>query len=255
VQMGVGGAAEGATLATTSTGVLEIDAGAATGSPAAQPAIYTTKSSDATVGAVISDINSSGTGLVASLNSTGNLVVTDTQNRGVSSTTALTANATNSTLKLTVGGTQDASAEVGANTINASTFDVYLSDGTTAGSSSIDTTLTQLSSSNMNGVSLGGNDLLSSTDSQSALTQINSAIAQVAALRGTLGASMNRLTAAGNVINDQTQNLTSAEGNVSSADISQQVTQMSQDQVLTQTGISALAQANQMQQALLKLLQ
>jgi flagellin-like hook-associated protein FlgL len=30
---------------------------------------------------------------------------------------------------------------------------------------------------------------------------------------------------------------------------------MSQDQVLTQTGISALAQANQMQQALLKLLQ
>ena len=87
------------------------------------------------------------------------------------------------------------------------------------------------------------------------LTSINNAIAQVAALRGTLGANMNRLTAAGNVINDQVQNLTSAEDNVSSADISQQVSNMSRDQVLTQTGISALSQANQMQQALLKLLQ
>jgi flagellin len=66
---------------------------------------------------------------------------------------------------------------------------------------------------------------------------------------------MNQLTAATNVMNTQVTNLTSAEDNVSSADISQQVTNMSQEQVLTQTGISALSQANQMQQALLKLLQ
>jgi flagellin len=77
----------------------------------------------------------------------------------------------------------------------------------------------------------------------------------VAALRGTLGASENRLTAADNVINTQTTNLTSAEDNISSADISQQVSNMSEDQVLTQTGISALSQANQMQQMLLKLFQ
>jgi flagellin len=149
----------------------------------------------------------------------------------------------------------DSTAESGTLATNSSTFNVFLSDGTSAGSSTISTTLGALSSNNMNGVSLGSNDLLSSADAQTALTSINNAIAQVAALRGTLGANMNRLTAAGNVINDQVQNLTSAENNVSSADISQQVTNMSKDQVLTQTGISALSQANQMQQALLKLLQ
>ena len=210
---------------------------------------FNASGADTTVGSLIDDINGSGDGLVASLNSSGSLVVTDTQNRATDAATELAVGRT------TLQAGTDSAAETGANTTDSSKFNVYLSDGTTAGSSTISTTLGALSSSNMNGVGLGSNDLLSSTDAQSALTAINNAIAQVAALRGNLGASMNRLTAAGNVINTQVTNLTSAEDNVSSADISQQVTNMSRDQVLTQTGISALSQANQMQQALLKLLQ
>jgi len=213
-------------------------------------AIYTTSSKDATVGDVINDINNSGTGLVASLNSTGNLVVTDTQNRATTAATQLSV-ASSSTLQIG----SDSAAEGGINPANSSTFNVYLSDGTSAGSSTIGTSLGAMSSDNLNGISLGTTDLLSASDSQSALTSINNAISQVAALRGDLGASMNQLTAAGNVINTQVTNMTSAEDNVSSADISQQVSNMSQEQVLTQTGISALSQANQMQQALLKLLQ
>ena len=74
-------------------------------------------------------------------------------------------------------------------------------------------------------------------------------------MRGTIGAGINRLNSATNVINTQVQNLTSAQSSMQDANIGQVVANMSKYQVLEQTGISALAQANQNEQAVLKLLQ
>ncbi|MGA2001843.1 MAG: flagellin [Terriglobales bacterium] len=99
------------------------------------------------------------------------------------------------------------------------------------------------------------NDLLTQSDAQAALTLINGAVQTVAALRGNIGATVNRLQAASNVITNQTQNLTSAENDVTAADIPSAVANLSQYSILEQTGISALAQANQQQQLVLKLLQ
>ncbi|MFY9646522.1 MAG: flagellin [Terriglobales bacterium] len=99
------------------------------------------------------------------------------------------------------------------------------------------------------------NDLLTQSDAQSALTLINNAVATIAELRGNIGATVNRLQAASNVITNQTQNLTSAENDVTAADIPSAVANLSQYSILEQTGISALAQANQQQQLVLKLLQ
>jgi flagellin len=98
------------------------------------------------------------------------------------------------------------------------------------------------------------NDLLTQTDAQSALSLIDGAVAAVAALRGNIGATVNRLQSASNVINNQTQNLTAAENNVTAADIPTAVANLTQFSILEQTGISALAQANQQQQLVLKLL-
>jgi flagellin len=98
------------------------------------------------------------------------------------------------------------------------------------------------------------NDLLTQSDAQSALSLIDGAVAQVAALRGNIGATVNRLQSASNVINNQTQNLTAAENNVTAADIPTAVANLTQYSILEQTGISALAQANQQQQLVLKLL-
>ncbi len=115
-----------------------------------------------------------------------------------------------------------------------------------------------MSSSGTAGYFGGGNannDLLTSSDAQAALTQINDAVAAVAALRGDIGGTVNRLQAATNVITDQTQNLTAAENNVTAADIPSTVANLSQYSILEQTGVSALAQANQQQQLVLKLLQ
>jgi len=89
---------------------------------------------------------------------------------------------------------------------------------------------------------------------QTALTMINSAIASVASMRGTIGADINRLRAASNVATVQTRNLTSAEDGIMAADIPTAVSNLSQYMILDQSGISALAQVNSAQQSILKLL-
>ncbi len=236
-------AAAAAGLATATSGQLIIKStGGAT--------IYTTNAADTTVGAVISDINGSGTGLVATLNASGQLVVTDAENRGTSAANQLTADATTDSFQ--IGGAASGAFD---NTTNSSTMNVFLSDSTSTGSSSIGVTLGQFSSNNMNGISLANDNLQTAANAQIALTDINNAISQVSALRGNIGASVNRLQAAGNVINNQVQNLTSAQSDITSADIPTEVANLTKYSILNQTGISALAQANQMQQAVLKLLQ
>jgi flagellin len=212
--------------------------------------IYTTQAADATVGDVINDINASGKGLVATLNAAGQLVVTDAENRGTSAANQLSADAL-------AGAFQIGGAASGAfdNATNSSTMNVFLSDSTPVGSSTIGVTLGQFDSNNMNGISLANDNLQTAASSQTALSDINNAISQVSALRGNIGASVNRLQAAGNVISAQVQNLTSAQSDITSADIPTEVANLTKYSILNQTGISALAQANQMQQAVLKLLQ
>jgi flagellin len=105
------------------------------------------------------------------------------------------------------------------------------------------------------GTASSTNDLLSIADATSALTGINSAIQTVAGLRGTIGATINRLQSAASVITNQVQNLTGAEDGVRAADIPSTVAALAKYSILEQTGISALAQANQQQQLVLKLLQ
>jgi flagellin len=105
------------------------------------------------------------------------------------------------------------------------------------------------------GAAASVNDLLSQSDAQAALQTINAAVATVAGLRGAIGATVNRLQAAANVINNQVQNLTGAENGVTAADIPTVVAHLTQFSILEQTGISALSQSNQQEQLVLKLLQ
>jgi len=211
---------------------------------------FTSSAADATVGDVINDINTNGNGLIASLDNNGDLVITDAKGRGVDATSEVQDNT--STIKFG----NDAAATTGtAAPTNASSMDVYLSDSTRVGSSTISVALNQFDSGHMNGASIANDDLLSATNAKTALSDINGAIAQVAAERGNIGAGINRLQAATNVMNNQTQNLSSAEDGIRAADVTQTVADLTKYQILSQTGISALAQANQMQQSVLKLLQ
>jgi flagellin len=96
--------------------------------------------------------------------------------------------------------------------------------------------------------------LTSTVAAQTALTHIDTAIANVAGIRGSIGAGINRLQSAVNVINNQVQNLTSAEDGIRAADIPSEVANLSRFTILNQAGISSLAQANSAQQSVLTLL-
>ena len=143
---------------------------------------------------------------------------------------------------------------------SGTTSAVYLTDATTVGSSSIDITVGKLASSSIGfatgetPVDLSKSDLTTAANAQAALANIDTAIANVAGDRGSLGAVMNRLQSAGNVISNQVQNLTQAESSIRSADISQEVANMSKFNILQQTGVAALQQSNQMNQGVLQLL-
>jgi len=141
-----------------------------------------------------------------------------------------------------------------AGTNNTNT--VYIGDGVTTGATNttITTTINALSSASTS-LNLAGDDLTSATNSQAALLAVTKAINQVSAQRGVIGASVNRLTAASSNMSNAVTNLTSATNSIENADIGKTVANMTQYNVLQSTGMAALQQSNQAQQAVLKLVQ
>lgn len=139
-------------------------------------------------------------------------------------------------------------------TTGANNSITFISDGTqtSAANTQIQTVINQLSASTLG---LASSDLQNDTNAASALTAINDAINTVSAQRGQIGASVNRLQAASNVMTAQVQNLTSASNGIMNADVGKTVSNMTQYNILQSTGMAALQQANQAQQAVLKLLQ
>jgi len=139
------------------------------------------------------------------------------------------------------------------------TNNVFISDSSTtntAANTEITTNINALSATTLGLSSSGTNlDLSDATDAQNALTAINSAINQVSAQRGVIGASVNRLTAASSNMSNEVTNLQSAANSIQNADIGTTVANMTQYNVLQSTGMAALQQANQAQQAVLKLVQ
>ena len=170
------------------------------------------------------------------------------------------------------------------NSVFGSSASIYTSDGTSTGTSVDTLTIAALKSSSVgdaNGtisytaavagtspatisyasaatggsVDLSATDLTSSTNAQAALSKIGAAISDVAGQRGYLGSQINTLNAISGVETTQSENLASAQNSVTATDYTQATSELSKYQILTQTGISALAQANSTQQAVTKLLQ
>ncbi len=96
---------------------------------------------------------------------------------------------------------------------------------------------------------------LSASSAQTVLTTVTSPIANVAYQRGVIGADINELQSASNVASSESTNLTSAESNIRATNYGQATSDLAKYKVLSETGISALAQANSVQQEVLKLLQ
>ncbi len=94
----------------------------------------------------------------------------------------------------------------------------------------------------------------SAGNAQSALTQIDSAIATVALRRGTLGAIQSRLDVTISNLSISSENLTAANSRITDADFAYETAQFTRNQILVQAGTAILAQANVLPQAALQLL-
>ena len=208
---------------------------------------------DVTVGGLINAINSSGLGITASLG-------TDAQ--AGSGTTGHTG-------IIITGNLQNAGATSGSFTAMGQ---VYVGNGAAGGIDVLDSSTTKdqsastaaasgttgmatISYTGGAGVDLHTTNLTAQASAEGALTTLNSAIAAVASQDGYIGAQINTLNAVSSVISTQQQNITAAQNAVQATDYAQASSNLSKYEILSQTGISALAQANSLQQEVTKLLQ
>jgi len=111
-----------------------------------------------------------------------------------------------------------------------------------------------ISYSDQAGQSLSATDLSNQTDAQASLTALNTAITDVSAQDGYVGAQINTLNAVSQVLSTQSENVQAAQNAVQATDYASATSNMSKYEILSQTGIAALAQANSVQQEVMKLL-
>ena len=112
-----------------------------------------------------------------------------------------------------------------------------------------------MSYADASGQSLSSTDLLSQSDAQTALTELNVAVNNVASMDGYIGAQINTLNSLSQVMSTQQENVVSAQNAIQATDYAAATSNMSKYEILSQTGIAALAQANTVQQEVTKLLQ
>jgi flagellin len=126
----------------------------------------------------------------------------------------------------------------------ASTIDVTINTITTAGD-----TVTDLGGQNLSTI-----DMTTASGAASALTAVRDALGSVASARAEIGGGMNRLQSAVAVLQSQSINTQAAESVIRDANVAEEVANLTKYQILAQSGISALAQANVNSQQVLALI-
>jgi flagellin len=87
-----------------------------------------------------------------------------------------------------------------------------------------------------------------------ALTSLTNAINNISTMAATLGAVQNRLQYTSDSISSTEQNLSASNSQIKDVNMAQEMTKLTQEQILEQAGTSMLAQANSQPQLILKLL-
>jgi flagellin len=166
--------------------------------------------------------------------------------------TATTITGADAALSINGGATvnltpaQNTTGSVVAYAVNGSTINVTLSGPVGAGTLLATANYNNYQDLNLTTFSITGTD---------AINVITNAIQTVSSMGGTLGAAQNELTDIADNESVMVQNLQSSNAQIQDTDMASQMVMFTQDQTLVQAGVSMLAQANQIPQYVLKLLQ
>ena len=102
---------------------------------------------------------------------------------------------------------------------------------------------------------IGGVDISTEQAAGKALEMIKSAINYVSDVRGDLGATQNRLNHTINNLGVMQENLQNAESVIRDTDVADEMMKYTKNSILNQSAQAMLAQANQLPQGVLQLLQ
>jgi flagellin len=173
---------------------------------------------------------------LTSTGATGDAIIS--LNTAFDATTSVAAAATDGGLHFTGSSTTSFSYKVGA--------------GTDATKDVITVSVDGINAANL---ALSGTDITTTTTADAASDLISAAIDTLNTARSKVGAYQNRLEFASANLASAIENSEAARSNLLDLDIAQEMTTFTSKQILTQAGVSMLAQANQMPQNLLKLFQ
>ena len=106
-----------------------------------------------------------------------------------------------------------------------------------------------------NSLGIGGISIATQSGAKAAVDKIKSAINSVSSTRGDLGAIQNRLEHTINNLGVTTENMTAAESRIRDVDMADEMMSYTKNNILVQASQAMLAQANQLPQGVLQLLQ
>ena len=102
--------------------------------------------------------------------------------------------------------------------------------------------------------SAGGRSIATQEEAQMSLVAVNNAIVAKDNVRASLGATQNRLENTVTNLTIQAENLQAAESRISDVDVATEMTQFVRNQILTQSAVAMLSQANSMPQMAMQLI-
>ncbi|MBD3390532.1 MAG: flagellin [Chitinivibrionales bacterium] len=130
---------------------------------------------------------------------------------------------------------------------------VWIDANDTAGTDSITVTIDTLSTATGGGIGVTGLSLAAQSSAASAIGTLDTAIDSVNSMRADIGAVVNRLEHAVNNLIVSETNQAAAESQIRDADFAHETSQFVRNQILTQSAMAMLSQANMVPQSVLGL--
>lgn len=159
------------------------------------------------------------------------------------------AQTTNNSLTFQVGANQSQTVSLGLNNMGAQALGLETtSKPTTLSGDSEAATNTNLGNGYYSNI-----DVTTQAGAEAAISTINNANQVVSAESSKLGALQDRITDINNNLQTSSTNLTSAQGTIQDADMAKELTTYSKQQVLLQSSMAMLGQANANPQQILRL--
>ena len=132
-------------------------------------------------------------------------------------------------------------------------FSVFVSNEASVSNGTIGGSVAQVDTG-ASGLNIGSLTIDSDISAQAAVASIADAVAALGTAQGNVGALENRLQYAITLAQSQQVNTQAAESRIRDANIAEESANMTRYNILTQSGVAALSQANQSSQAVLSLL-